>query len=147
MTDTFVQASLEIRAPRAHVASVAGSVKQAAKWLWNPAQIKQISSTRELPDGGIQLVVADGDKLRDKVVEASPDQVTLESEYRPRRSEVQGRHLRLVLDLAPGAATCQVTLGVSFLHRDAPSEEVERRRWRRHCEQCLKRLARLATPE
>lgn len=147
MTDSFVTASLEIRAPRAHVASLAGSVKRASAWLWNPAQTRSVATTRELPDGGIQLVVADGDKLRDKVIEASPEQVVLESEYRPRKPEVRSRHLRLVLDLAPGAATCQATLGVTFLDRDDPTEEVERRRWRRHCEQCLKRLATLATPD
>jgi hypothetical protein len=147
MSDVFVSASLEIRAPRPHVRGIASQVGQAAGWLWAPAQVAEIASTRDLPDGTRQLIVKDGDKLRDRVVEAGEEKVVLDSEYRPRRTEVRGRRLRYELELATGAGTTVATLGLAFEDRDAPTGVADVRRWRRHAEGCLKRLAALATAD
>jgi len=146
MSEVFVSAKVEIRAPRAHVQAVAQNVGQAASWLWNPAQVSEILASRDLPDGTRQLVVKDGDKLRDRVVSVEDGCVVLSSEYRPRRAEVRGRHLRYELQLEPGTGTTVATLGVAFEDRDAPAREVDSRRWRRHAEQCLKRLVTVAEP-
>lgn len=145
--ESFITAELEIRAPTAHVIAVAGRVSEAAHWLWAPAQVATAASSRDLPDGTRQLIVADGDKLRDKVVDAGDRTVVLESEFRPRREEVQGRKLRYELSVEPGAGTAIAKLGLAFLDRDAPTATAEVRRWRRHAEQCLRRLETLALPE
>jgi len=147
MSDVFVSASLEIRAPRAHVAAIGGQVTQSTKWLWSPAQVAGEASSRELPDGGRQVVVADGDKLRDRVVESSNERVVIDSEYRPRKAEVNGRHLRYELELEAGAGTTVAKLSLAFEDRVAPTTPLETRRYRRHAEQCLARLAGLAAPD
>lgn len=147
MSDIFVSASIEIRAPRAQVAGLAAQASLAAKWLWAPAQTASIAQAKDLPDGTRQLLVADGDKLCDRVMEAGEDRVVLDSEHRPRRSEVRGRHLRYELLMEPGAGSTVARLGLAFVGRDAPSADAERRRWRRHAEQCLARLAELANGE
>lgn len=145
MSDVFVSASLEIRAPRPQVAGIAGQVIRAAGWLWAPPMVAEIAASRDLPDGTRQLVVKDGDKLRDRVLEASDDRVVLDSELRPRRTEVPRRRLRYELDLASGAGTTVATLGIAMPDRETSPGVAEQRRWRRHAEQCLKRLAGLAT--
>ncbi len=145
MSDVFVSASLEIRAPRAHVAGIAGQVDRTAGWLWAPAIVAEIATSRDLPNGTRQLVVKDGDKLRDRVLEASDERVVLDSELRPRRSEVPNRHLRYELDLEAGAGTTVATLGIAMPDRESAPRVAEQRRWRRHAEQCLRRLAALAT--
>ncbi len=146
MSEVFVTASLEIRAPRAHVAGIAGLATEAKNWLWSPAQVAGEASARDLPNGTRQIVVADGDKLRDRIVEAAPEKVVIDSEYRPRKAEVQGRHLRYELTLEAGAGTTVATLGLAFEDRDAPKSPVETRRYRRQAEQCLARLGALAAP-
>lgn len=147
MSDVFVSASLEIRAPRAHVAGIAGLATEAKGWLWSPAQVAGEATSRDLPDGTRQLVVADGDKLRDRIVEASDERVVIDSEYRPRNADVRGRHLRYELSLEAGPGTTNATLGLAFEDRAAPTSPVETRRYRRHAEQCLARLSALAIPE
>ena len=144
MSDVFVSASLEIRAPRAHVAGIAGTAARAADWLWAPAMVAEIATSRDLPDGTRQLVVKDGDKLRDRVDEASDERVVIDSELRPRRTEVPNRHLRYELGLESGAGTAVATLGVAMPDRAGTPGVAEQRRWRRHAEGCLKRLAGLA---
>ena len=68
--DSFVSVQLEIRAPQAHVLAIAGRVTNTVDWLWAPVQVANVASSRDLPDGTRQLVIADGDKLRDRVVES-----------------------------------------------------------------------------
>ena len=145
MPDVFVSASLEIRAPRPQVAGIAGQVSRAAEWLWTPTMVAEIATSRDLPDGTRQLVVKDGDKLRDRVLEADDVRVVIDSQLRPRRSEVPNRHLRYELDLESGAGTTVAKLGVAMPDREGTPGVAEQRRWRRHAEQCLRRLADLAT--
>ena len=140
----FVTVSIEIRAPRAHVHSIASRPEAAADWLWAPAQVATVASSRDLPDGTRQLVIADGDKLRDKVVEKTDELVVLESELRPRKTDRPGRHLRYELTLESALGCTAATLGIGFLDRDAPAQTVQQRKWRRHAEQCLSRLNALA---
>lgn len=147
MSEVFVSASLEIRAPRAHVVGIAGLAAEAKNWLWSPAQVAGEASARDLPDGTRQVVVGDGDKLRDRIVEAAPERVVIDSEYRPRKAEVNGRHLRYELTLEAGAGTTVATLGLAFEDREAPTSPVETRRYRRQAEQCLARLGGLAVPD
>lgn len=145
MSDVFVSASLEIRAPRPQVAGIAGQAARAGDWLWAPAMVAEIATSRDLPNGTRQLVVKDGDKLRDRVVEAADDRVVIDSELRPRRAEIPGRHLRYELGLESGSGTTVATLGIAMPDRESAVGVAEQRRWRRHGEQCLKRLAALAT--
>jgi hypothetical protein len=147
MSDVFISSTLEIRATRAHVAGLAGQVMQCRNWLWSAAQIKGEATSRDLPDGTHQVIVADGDKLRDRILERSDERVVIDSEYRPRRTEVRGRHLRYELDLEAGPGTTKATLGLAFEDREAPTSTVEIRRYRRQVEQCLGRLAGLAAPD
>lgn len=145
--EAFVSSELEIRATKAQVVGTAGLVTNAVLWLWPPAQVANIAGERELPDGTRQVVVADGDKLRDKVTESDDSSVIIESEFRPRKDQVPGRKLRYSLSVEPGAGAAVATLGLAFIDRDAPAGAADLRRWRRHTEQCLRRLAELATPK
>ena len=113
----------------------------AVAWLWAPAQVSTIAATRDLPDGGRQVIDGDGNKLRDHVEEASHDAVVLRSELQPRNKDVPGRKLRYELSVTPGAGTAVATLGLSFADREAPTATVDLRRWRRHLDGCLARLA------
>jgi succinylarginine dihydrolase len=142
---SFVSAVLEIRAPRFQVQSVAARASSASDWLWAPAQVASVASRKDLENGGVQLLLADGDKIVDRVISAEAERVVLESKLAPRKAGVPGRQLRYELALEPGAATTRVTLGLAFVDRPAPAEQVELRKWRRHAEQCLARLAALAT--
>lgn len=144
--EPFVSSELEIRATKAQVAGTAGLVTNAVLWLWPPAQVANTASERDLPDGTRQVIVSDGDKLRDKVVEADDTTVVIESEFRPRRDEVQGRKMRYSLVVEPGLGTAIAKLELAFMDRDAPEGVADVRRWRRHAEQCLRRLADLAAP-
>jgi len=144
--EEFVSTELEIRATKAQVAGTAGLVSNAVLWLWPPAQVANIASERDLPDGTRQVIVSDGDKLRDKVVEADDTTVVIESEFRPRRDEVHGRKMRYVLSVEPGSGAAIAKLEVAFMDREAPKGVADVRRWRRHAEQCLRRLAELAVP-
>ncbi len=145
--EVFVSSELEIRATKAQVAGTAGLARNAVYWLWPEAQVANTASERDLPCGTRQVIVADGDKLRDKVVRADDSSVTLESEFRPRRSEVQGRKMRYELSVEPGAGTALAKLEVAFMDREAPTGIADVRRWRRHAEQSLRRLSLLATPD
>lgn len=144
---TIATATLEIRAPRAQVLALANTSRQASRWLWATAQVGRVSSERDLPDGGFQRVNESGDKLKDSVVLAEGERVTLESEWVPKDKLVPGRKLRLELGVAPGPGTTRASLSVAFADKRAPTEVAEQRRWRRHVEQCLSRLAALAAPE
>ncbi|MEE2829850.1 MAG: hypothetical protein VX498_11735 [Myxococcota bacterium] len=145
--DSFVSVQLEIRAPQAHVLAIAGRVTNTVDWLWAPVQVANVASSRDLPDGTRQLVIADGDKLRDRVVESEEQRLVIASEFRPRREEVRGRSLMYELSVEAGLGTTLASLALSFSDRDNPTQTVEVRRWRRHLEQCLARLAALAVPE
>ena len=144
--EVFVSSELEIRATKAQVAGTAGLASNAVLWLWPAAQVANAASERDLPDGTRQVIVSDGDKLRDKVAQADDSNVVVESEYRPRRSEVQGRKMRYELSVEPGSGTAIAKLGIAFMDREAPTGIADIRRWRRHAEQCLRRLAALAVP-
>jgi len=144
--EVFVSSELEIRATKAQVAGTAGLASNAVLWLWPAAQVANVASERDLPCGTRQVVVSDGDKLRDKVVHADDSSVTVESEFRPRRAEVKGRKMRYELSVEPGSGTAIAKLEVAFMDRDAPTGIADIRRWRRHTEQCLRRLAQLAAP-
>ena len=145
MPDVFVSASLEIRAPRPQVAGIAGQASRAVEWLWAPAMVAEIAASRDLPDGTRQVVVADGNKLRDRVLEADDARVVIDSELRPRRAEVPTRHLVYELTLESGAGTTVAKLGIAMPDRESAPGVAEQRRWRRHGEQSLRRLAALAT--
>ena len=145
--EAFVSSELEIRATKAQVIGTAGLVSNAVFWLWPPAQVANTAGERDLPDGTRQVIVADGDKLRDKVTESDDRTVVIESEFRPRKEQIPGRKLRYFLSVEPGAGAAVATLGLTFIDRDAPSGAADVRRWRRHTEQCLRRLAELATPK
>lgn len=144
--EVFVSSELEIRATKAQVAGTAGLARNAVHWVWPEAQVANAASERDLPCGTRQVIVADGDKLRDKVVQSDDSSVTLESEFRPRSSEVQGRKMRYELSVEPGAGAAVAKLEIAFMDREAPSGIADVRRWRRHAEQCLRRLALLAAP-
>jgi hypothetical protein len=137
----FVSATREIRAPRAQVAGFACLAPNAARWLWAPVQVATINASRDLPDGTRQLINKDGDKLRDRVVESDAGRVVVQSELRPRQTDVPGRHLRYELSVQAGPGTTIATLTLGFVDADAPSGTVHERRWRRHLEGCLGRLA------
>ncbi|GEM_PF-2271572 len=145
----FVTVAREIRAPRAQVFGVASIVGRAAEWLWAPAQSSDPATTRDMPDGSRQLVVRDGDKLRDWVREAeAPERVVLDSKYLPRRKDVaRGRHLRYELALEAAVGVTKASLSVGFHDQPAPTRVADQRKWRRHAEQCLKRLSDLAEPD
>ncbi len=136
----FVSVKREIRAPRAQVTGFACLPANAKVWLWAPVQVAVINAERELPDGTKQLINKDGDKLRDKVVESDHEHVLVHSELRPRDKAVPGRHLSYHLLVEPGAGTAIATLSLGFVDADPPNS-VQQRRWRRHAEQCLGRLA------
>lgn len=140
----FVTVSAEIRAPLAAVHAVASRPDRALEWVWPPAQVKAVRSTRDLPDGTRQVVVEPGDKLRDKVILAGERSVIVESERRPAQAGEPGRKLRLELSLEPGPGTTLASLGLSLPGRDAPTAVVEQRRWRRAAEQALQRLGAVA---
>ena len=142
----FVSVTREIRAPRAQVAGWASLASNASAWLWAPALVAVINATRDLPDGTRQLINKDGDKLRDTVVEADHDRVVVQSELRPRKEDVPGRHLRYELSVEAGAGTAIATISLSFVDRDDPTGTVHVRRWRRHLEGCLTRLAAACEP-
>jgi hypothetical protein len=139
----FVTASAEIRAPRAQVFGVASLPARCIEWLWSPALIGDIGATRDLPDGTRQNVVADGNKLRDRVDSAELDAVVIDSELRPRSKDLPGRHLTYTLALTPGAGTTKAELAIAFV-RDEPKGRIAQRKWRRHAEECLRRLASLS---
>ncbi len=143
----FVSITREIRAPRAQVTGWASLAANAAGWLWAPVLVATINASRDLPDGTRQLINKDGDKLRDKVVEAEADRVVVQSELRPRQSEVPGRHLRYELGVEAGPGTAIATLSLGFVDREDPAGTVHRRRWRRHLEGCLTRLAGACEPD
>lgn len=139
-------ASREVRAPAAQVFGLASVASHAAQWLWNPQQLSLVASTRALPDGTEQLLLSDGDKLRDRVVVADTEglRVELDSEHRPRRAEHSGRHLSYVLQLERGAGTTIASLSLDLVG-DAPRPTpATARKWRRHLEHCLRRLAEQA---
>jgi uncharacterized protein YndB with AHSA1/START domain len=142
----FVVVEREIRAPRTQVFGVASLVSRAADWLWAPTQSSEPASTRDMPDGSRRLVVRDGDKLRDWVREAeAPERVVLDSKYEPRRKDIaRGRHLRYELKLDTGAGVTRASLSLAFHDLEAPTRVAAQRKWRRHAEQCLKRLAGLS---
>ncbi len=144
---SFVSADLEIRATKAQVIGIASLAANAVRWLWPAPQVANISGDRELPDGTRQVIVADGDKLRDKVVAVEDGAVQIESEFRPRKAEVAGRKMSYELTVEPGHGTAIAKLSLSFMDRDNPTSVAEVRRWRRHAEQCLRRLGELSTPE
>lgn len=144
--EAFVSSELEIRATKAQVAGTACLASNAVLWLWPPAQVANAASERDLPDGTRQVIVSDGDKLRDKVAEADDSSVVIESEYRPRREEVPGRKMRYSLSVEPGSGTAIAKLELAFMDREAPTGVADIRRWRRHADQCLRRLAHLAAP-
>ncbi len=146
---SFVTVEREIRAPRAQVFGIASIVGRAAEWLWAPAQSGDARTTRDMPDGSRQLVVRDGDKLRDWVRETeAPGLVVLDSKYMPRRSDVvRGRHLRYELRLDAAVGITKASLSVGFHDQEAPKRVADQRKWRRHAEQCLQRLTDLAEPE
>lgn len=144
--EVFVSSELEIRATKSQVAGTAGLASNAVHWLWPEVQVAAAASERDLPCGTRQVIVGDGDKLRDKVVHADDSSVTVESEFRPRRSEVQGRKMRYALSVEPGAGAALAKLELAFMDREAPGGVADVRRWRRHAEQCLRRLALLAVP-
>jgi len=143
---SFITVSREIRAPRAQVFGIASIVGRAAEWLWAPVQSADPGVTRDMPDGSRQLVVRDGDKLRDWVRETeAPARVVLDSKYLPRRKDVvRGRHLRYELVLAAAAGVSKASLSIGFHDKEAPTRTADQRKWRRHAEQCLARLASLA---
>jgi hypothetical protein len=137
----FVTVTREIRAPRAQVIGWAGLAANAAAWLWAPALVAVINAERDMPDGTRQLINKDGDKMRDKVVDSGHDAVLVHSELRPRSKDVPGRHLSYDLKVEPGAGTAIATLSLGFVDADAPKGTVHQRRWRRHADSCLVRLA------
>ena len=143
---SFVTVTREIRAPRAQVFGIASLPPRAADWLWAPAQSATPATTRDMPDGSRQLVVRDGDKLRDWVREVTPvERVVLDSQYLPRRKDVvRGRHLRYELQLDPAVGITLASLSLAFHDQPAPSQVADQRKWRRHAEQCLARLSALA---
>lgn len=143
----YVTVTREIRAPRAQVTGYASLAKNAAAWLWAPALVAQINAERDLPDGTRQLINKDGDKLRDRVVESSHDGVLLHSELRPRSKDVPGRHLSYALKVEPGAGTAIATLTLGFVDAEAPRGTVHERRWKRHANGCLARLAATCEPD
>jgi len=145
--DSFVTVELEIRATKAQVTGTASLAQNAVHWLWPTPQVANIAGDRELPDGTRQVIVADGDKLRDKVVSSEDGSVIIESEFRPRKDEVPGRKMKYELSVEPGHGTAIAKLGLSFMDRENPAAASEVRRWRRHAEQCLRRLSGLAAPE
>ena len=145
---SFVTVQREIRVPRAQVFGIASLVGRAAEWLWAPAQAGSPTSVREMPDGSRRLVVRDGDKLRDWVRETeAPERVVLDSKYEPRRADVRGRHLRYELVLEAGVGVTLAKLSVAFHDQPAPTRAVDQRKWRRHAEHCLGRLADMALPD
>ncbi len=146
-TATVASATLEIRVPRAHVRALADRPRLAARWLWAPAQVGEASSERDLPDGAFQRVSEAGDKLRDRVLTVEDDAVVLESEWLPKEKGVPGRRTQVRLVLENRAGTTRATLSVSLPDRGPVAEVAEQRRWRRHAEQCLGRLAALAEAE
>ena len=99
-----------------------------------------------MPDGSRRLVVRDGDKLRDWVRETeAPSRVVLDSMYEPRRTDVaRGRHLRYELTLEADLGISKASLSVAFHDQPAPSQTADVRKWRRHAEQCLSRLAAMS---
>ncbi len=137
----FVTVTREIRATRAQVAGFASLAANASQWLWAPVQVAVINASRDMPDGTRQLINKDGDKLRDKVVSSDGECVVLHSELRPRATDVPGRHLRYELTVTPGAGTAIATVDLGFVDAANPEGTVHQRRWRRHAEQCLARLA------
>lgn len=143
----FVSVTREIRAPRAQVTGWASLAANASSWLWAPALVAVVNASRDLPDGTRQLINKDGDKLRDKVVQADPDCVVLQSELRPRKADVPGRHLRYTLGVEAGPGTAIATLSLGFVDQDDPTGTVHVRRWRRHLDGSLARLAVACEPE
>jgi uncharacterized protein YndB with AHSA1/START domain len=145
---SFVTVEREIRAPRAQVFGIASIPARAADWLWAPAQSANPGVSRDMPDGSRQLVVRDGDKLRDWVREAeAPERVVLDSKYMPRRTDIaRGRHLRYELSLEAAVGITKASLSLGF-HEHSPTQVADQRKWRRHTEQCLARLAILAEPD
>ncbi len=138
-------ASLEIRVPRAHVQGLASQLDSVMAWLWSPEQLSAATHTRELPDGGRQLLVRDGDKLRTRVVSSEQERVVVEAAYVPRDPAVPSRRLHYELALEGGPGTTRVELSLSWQEGEAPSGVAGERRWRRNLEQCLSRLQQAAT--
>jgi len=140
-----VTASLEIRAPRPHVRSLASQLDSVMSWLWAPDQVASAAASRDLPDGTRQLIVRDGDKLRTRIVSAEEDKAVIEAGYQPRNTAVPSRRLCYELDLEGGPGTTVATLHLRWLEGDAPQGPAQERRWRRNVEQCLERLRQQAT--
>jgi len=142
----FVTVQAEIRAPRAQVFGVASQATRCVDWLWAPALASAVAAERDLPDGTRQVIVADGNKLRDRIDSADLDAVVIDSELRPRSKELPGRHLTYTLGLKPGAGTALVELSIAFV-RDEPKGSIAKRKWRRHAEECLRRLTAITEIE
>jgi hypothetical protein len=146
-TTAAATASIEIRAPRAHVRALADRPRASSRWLWTPAQVGPDAPERELPDGTYQRVNEGGDRLRDRVLGGDNQGVNLESEWLPKEKGVPPRRLHLRLELLAGAGTTRASLSVTLPDRPPVTEAAEQRKWRRHVEGCLQRLQTLAEQE
>lgn len=140
---TITSASAEIRAPSRAVLNLARLPRDVARWTWPEALLGELSGERELPDGAFQRSNSAGDRFRDRVLDFAERKARIENALLPKEKGVPGRTLILELIVEPRGGACLATLSVAFADREAPTAPTEVRRWRRHAEQCLARLAAL----